>query len=141
MILILSIIVQYLNTAVVVRGGPGAPVIHTVVTPTGQTPRTLRVLVTVPVGPITGGGGGAAGVLTPRAPTASHAAIRGGIGSWVHQVTVVRATHQVSVTVGVRVAVSAPQTTRRAWSTAGVLSLSSVTVLAQSGYSICNVCI
>ena len=45
--------------------------------------------------------------------------------------TVVRATHQVSVTVGVRVTVSAPQTTRLAGGAAGALASLPVTVLTR----------
>ena len=62
----------------------------------------------------------ATAALAGGSPTKGHTAVRGGGGLREHEVTVVGAADQISNTVAVRVAVSAPQTTRLRRGTAGV---------------------
>ena len=62
----------------------------------------------------------AAAALAGGSPTKGYTAVRGGGGLREHEVTVVGAADQISHAVAVRVAVSAPQTTRLRRGTAGV---------------------
>ena len=103
--------------------------VDAVVISAGETAGTVPVSITVPVRPVTRLLVRTAVVLTPRAPTEGHAAVRGGWRPREDEVTVVRPAEEVSNTVSVSVAVSSPQTAGRGRGAAVFLVLPSVTVL------------
>ena len=121
-----------LQTAVVTRESLRREVLA-VVSPADEAGLAVRVAVTVPVTPGTGTVAGTTGPVTAHTETLHCllTAVGGGGDAGEHLVTVVSPAGQISSTVAVSVAVSAPQTARLAGGAAGALASLPVTVLTR----------